>query len=56
LPPHAQDEDDLQAIYDVDGAIRNYHRGRPTTIDSRPGMGLQLDESSIRESLPPYMK
>ena len=24
MPPHYQDEDDLQAIYDVDGAIRMY--------------------------------
>ncbi len=42
------DEDDLQAIYDMDGYIRRqqYQGGRPTTIDSKPG--AKIDDSDDR--------
>ena len=49
MPPHYQDDDDLQAVYDVDGAIKRYQNlaGRPTTIDSKPGMDASESRAEI---------
>jgi len=49
MPPHYQEDDDLQAVYDVDGAIKRYQNlaGRPTTIDSKPGFDASESRAEI---------
>lgn len=39
------ESEDLQAIYDIDGAIMRYQNraGRPTTVDSKPGINIDDD-------------